>query len=93
MHAESIFVEEATMIERQAMGLLFGSGIEEMRKSAGLSIDEAAVAAGMNAAEWLAVEAGKVPDSWERMRMMGAAINLRPEQIALYAFICQGAWQ
>ena len=79
MHAESIFVEEVTVIERQAMGLLFGHGIEEMRKSTGLSIDEAAVAAGMNASEWLAVEAGKVPDDWDRMRTMGAAINLRPE--------------
>jgi hypothetical protein len=93
MHTESISAEEVTMIERQAMGRMFGHGIEEMRKSTGLSIDEAAVAAGMNASEWLAVEAGEVPADWECMRTMGAAINLRPEQIALYAFICKGAWQ
>ena len=55
MHTESISAEEVIVIECQAMGRLFGHGIEEMRKSTGLSIDEAAVAAGMSASEWLAV--------------------------------------
>jgi DNA-binding XRE family transcriptional regulator len=93
MHAGSFSTEEVAVMERQAMGRLFGHGIEQMRKNTGLSIDEAAVAAGMEATEWLAIEAGRVPNDWEQLRTMGAAINLRPEQIAIYASICKRARQ
>ena len=93
MHAESLTNEELAVIESQAMGRLFGCGIEAMRQNAGLSIEEAAAAAGMTTSEWHAIETGLVPEDWEQMHAMAEAMNLRPEQMGFFALVCHRAWQ
>jgi transcriptional regulator with XRE-family HTH domain len=90
MHTESFSAENIAAIRRQSWGRLFGGGIEEARRTAGLSIDQAAEAAGMEASEWRAIEAGHVPGDWERLRAMADAMDVPHDQMALYAFMCQG---
>jgi len=79
-------------VRRMAWGRLFGTCIEETRIASDRSVDEAAHLAGMEASEWLAIEAGRVPDA-AHLHPMSDALGLGFEKIALLAFICQGAWE
>ncbi len=54
-------------IRRQSMGRLFGSSVSACREKAGLSVEEAASLAGMEATEWMAVEDGCVPQDVNRL--------------------------
>ena len=47
----------------------------------------------MEASEWRAIEAGHAPDDQDRLLEMADAIDVPHDQMALYAFLCQGAWQ
>ena len=77
---------------RMAWGRLFGNCIEKTRIACDRSIEEAARLAGMEVSEWLAIEAGWVPDP-AQLHPMSDALGLRFDKIALLAFICQGAWE
>ena len=57
-------------------GQLFGSLLREAREERGRSVEEAAEAAGMRAAEWEAVEAGQVPETWEKARRMADGLGI-----------------
>ncbi len=46
----------------------------------------------METSEWLAIEAGCVPDP-AQLHPMSDALGLRYEKIGLLAFICRGAWE
>jgi transcriptional regulator with XRE-family HTH domain len=93
MYTKTTHVNDVVTIRRQAWGELLGGGIEEARKLAGLSIEEAAEAAGMEASEWRAIEAGHAPDDQDRLLATADAIDVPHDQMALYAFMCQGAWE
>jgi transcriptional regulator with XRE-family HTH domain len=84
---------DVVTIRRQAWGELLGGGIEEARKLAGLSIEEAAEAAGIEASEWRAIEDGHAPDDQDRLLAMADSMHVPHDQMALYAFMCQGAWE
>jgi hypothetical protein len=77
---------------RQAWGRLFGRSIEKTRQATGRSIEEAAFLAGMDRAEWAAVELGHVPGEPAQLRSMAAALGLRYEQMAKLAWLCRDAW-
>ena len=55
--------------------------------------EEAAWLAGMEASEWLAVEAGHIPADPARLRSMAAALEIRFDQMAMLVYLCQEAWQ
>jgi len=93
MHTSSSFVNHVATIRRQAWGQLFGGGIAEVRRLAGLSIEQAAEAAGMEASEWRAIEEGHVPDDQDKVLVMADAVHVPHDQIALWTFLCHGAWQ
>jgi transcriptional regulator with XRE-family HTH domain len=80
-------------MRREVWGRIFGEGIEETRKSAGLSIDEAARLSGMEISEWMAIEQGHVPADLNRLRAMAEALGIRYDQIALMALLCREAWE
>lgn len=75
-----------------AWGRLFRNCIEKTREACGRSVEEAAHLAGMETSEWLAIEAGCVPDPGQ-LHPMSDALGLCFDKIALLAFICQGAWE
>lgn len=71
---------------------MFGSMILERREAIGRSVEEAARLAGMESSEWAAIEAGHIPADPARLRSMAAALEVGFEELALLAYICQGAW-
>src|SRR5512135_3657374 len=80
-------------IRRQSMGRLFGSCIEETRMNAGLSIEDAARLSGMAVSEWMAVEAGQVPQDLNQLRAMAEAMQVSFDKIASMVLVCRGAWE
>jgi len=76
---------------RQSMGRLFGFGIQEARKQAGLSIEEAARLSGMDVSEWLAIEGGSVPQDINRLRAMADAMEISFDKIATLVLVCREA--
>jgi hypothetical protein len=89
---KSLNQDDLCPARRMAWGQLFGNCIEKTREACGRSVEEAAHLAGMETAEWVAIEAGWVPDP-AHLHPMSDALGLRFDKIALLAFICQGAWE
>ncbi len=79
-------------IEVQTWRRLFGSMVQDCREALGRSVEEAARLSGMEASEWLAIEAGHIPADPERLRPMADALEIDFEQMAMTVFLCQGAW-
>jgi transcriptional regulator with XRE-family HTH domain len=77
----------------QSMGRLFGSGIHEARKTAGLSIEEAARLSGMEISEWMAIEDGCVPQDVNQLRAMADAMEINFDKIANMVLLCRAAWE
>jgi len=72
---------------------LFGSMVQDMREAAGRSVEDAAHLAGMEASEWMAVEAGYITADPAWLRPMADSLGIRFDQLAPLVTICQGAWQ
>ena len=77
----------------RSMRQLFGAMVQDRREILGRTADEAAWLAGMEASEWLAVEAGHIPADPARLRAMAAALEIRFDQMAMLVYLCQEAWQ
>jgi transcriptional regulator with XRE-family HTH domain len=82
----------STDIFRDAWRQLFGSMVQEMREAAGRSVEEAARLAGMEASEWMAVEAGYITADPDWLHPMADSLGIRFDQLAPLVYICQGAW-
>ena len=80
-------------IRRQSMGRLFGFCIQETRKNARLSIEDAARLSGMELTEWMAIEAGNVPQDINRLRAMAGALEISFETVASMVLVCRAAWE
>ena len=80
-------------LRRRAWGHFFGLGIQEARKSARLSIEEAARLAGMESSEWMAIEDGYVPQETDRLRAMAAALEVSFEKMFNLVLLCREAWE
>ncbi len=71
---------------------MFGHMIQDVRESAGRSIEEAAQLAGMEPSEWAAVEEGNivVDPSW--LRPMADALEMPFDQMTALVHLCQFSW-
>jgi Helix-turn-helix domain len=67
--------------------------LQEMRETAGRSVEEAARLAGMESSEWAAVEDGEIVVDPAWLRPMADSLGIRFDQLAPLVCICQGAWQ
>jgi transcriptional regulator with XRE-family HTH domain len=74
-------------------GRIFGLSIQSGRKKKAYSVEEAARLAGMAPSAWLAVEAGRVPESAEQLRSMAGALDFSDTQLGTLVLLCQGAWE
>ncbi len=83
----------SSYIVRESMGRLFGSCIQETRKTAGLSLEEAARLSGMEISEWMAIEDGCVPQDVNRLRAMADAMEISFDQIGTLVLVCKAAWE
>lgn len=89
----SFSLQSSDELLRQSMGRLFGDCINEIRKKAGLSIEEAARLSGMEVSEWVAIEEGTVPQDISRLRAMADAIEISFDQIGTLVLVCGAAWE
>src|SRR5215472_1355472 len=72
---------------------LFGRLMQGARESTGRSVEETAQLAGMEAAEWSAVEAGKLlPTTRQQFRSIADALGMEWLDMAKFVLICRGAW-
>jgi hypothetical protein len=78
-------------IRRQSMGRLFGFSIQEARKSARLSIEDAARLSGMESSEWMAIEDGNVPQETNQLRAMAEVMEINFDQIVSWVLVCRAA--
>ncbi len=77
----------------QSMGRLFGHCIQQTRKNADLSVEEAARLSGMEASELMAIEEGIVPQDINRLRAMADAMEISFHKIATLVLVCWAAWE
>ena len=80
-------------IRRQSMARLFGFCVQEARKNASLSIEDAARLSGMEFSEWLAIESGNVPQDLNRLRAMAETMHVNFDRIASWVLVCRAAWE
>jgi predicted transcriptional regulator len=66
----------------QASAGIFIWLLQVNRQSLGLSVNEAAELAGMEATDWLAIEAGRLPEL-NQLRPMADTLELKVEQLAV----------
>jgi hypothetical protein len=82
-----------SLTRRLVWGRLFGSCIEVTRMAGGRSAEQIAHLAGMETSEWLAIEAGRVPETAAELRSMAGALECGFERIANLARFCGQAWE
>jgi len=78
-------------VTRKVWGQLFGIFMRKARENCCLPLEAIALLAGMCTSEWLAIEAGAVPDP-AQLEPMAAALGMSPEQMGVAVRICKGAW-
>ena len=81
-----------TACQRRVWAEFFGSLIQGAREQRGCSVEEIAPRAGMTAAEWEAMEAGRVPGTREQLMAIAEALEVEWIAIAGLAIICRQAW-
>ena len=82
----------STPFRREVWGGIFGDMLREVRVREDRSVEQAAEAAGMSTSEWEAVEAGQVPENWEKARRMADAISTDRSWMVTLVMFCQEAW-
>ncbi len=80
-------------VRRAAWGRMFGHCIQKTRENTGLSVEKAAVLAGMKSSEWMAIEEGQVPQEIDRLRAMTDAMEVSFDKIATLVLVCREAWE
>jgi len=78
--------------ERQFWGEFFGRLVRTIRVKDSRSLVEIAQTAGMEASQWEAMEAGKVPGTWEETCAMAEALRMNRSGMASLVILCAGAW-
>ena len=73
-------------------GALFGQDIQNLREEKRLSLEETAGRAGMTVAEWEAIEAGQVPQTWEQVCAMAKGLRESRLEMASLVLLYAGAW-
>lgn len=77
---------------RGAFGVLFGEQITALREEQELTIELAAGRADMTPFEWLRVERGRVPESWELACRMADALGISHFEMAALIVRHSKAW-
>jgi hypothetical protein len=66
--------------------------MRKAREKSCLPLEATALLAGMSTSEWLAIEAGDIPDP-AQLDCMSAALGMNPGQMGVAVRICRGAWE
>lgn len=72
---------------------MFGAFIESARRKAGISVDQAAVLASMDAHKWSAIEAGAwLPTTRQQLHLIASALDLEWATMVQIILMCRQAW-
>lgn len=77
---------------RRLWGALFGQDIQGIREDKHLSVEKAARRAGMTVAAWEAIEAGRVPETWEQICSLAEGLKESRLEMASLVLLYAGAW-
>ena len=80
-------------VRRRSMGRLFGFCIQEARKKADLSIEDAARLSGMERSQWLSIEEGNVPQEINQLRTIAEVMQVNFDHMASWVLVCRAAWE
>ena len=73
---------------------MFGQFIRSARQKAGRSVEETALVAGMNPAQWLGVEAGDyLPMTRRQLHVVADAVAMEWASMAAVVLLCRQAWE
>ena len=76
-----------------AWSRFFGWFIESGREKAGLSIEQAAALAGIDAEEWTAIEAGaSLPTTRQQFQSIADALHIEWGTMTRIVLLCRQAW-
>ena len=72
---------------------MFGSFMQSAREKAGLSVENAAELAGMDARNWLAMETGVwLPATRQQLQLISAALDIDWATMTKIVAMCRQAW-
>jgi len=72
---------------------MFGQFIQSGREKAGLSVEQAAVLAGMSLEDWAGIEIGTwLPHTRRQFHRIAAALDLDRDTMASIVLMCSQAW-
>jgi hypothetical protein len=81
-------------IVRRFWAGVFSTGIVNSRKAIGLSVEQAAVLAGMELSEWMGLEAGTwLPQTSEQFQAIAGTLETDYADLASFALFCWSAWE
>ena len=72
---------------------MFGQFIQSGREKSGLSIEQAAILAGMSAEDWAGLEIGAwLPNTRRQFRSIAGALDIDWETMTRIILMCRQAW-
>ncbi len=84
--------EQYGEVIRKVWGQLFGIFMRKAREESYLPLAAIANLARMRVPEWLAMEAGQVPDP-EKLEEIAAVLGIGLEKMEIAVQLCRGAWE
>jgi transcriptional regulator with XRE-family HTH domain len=72
---------------------VFSSAIRQARQGCGLSVEQAAQLAGMEASEWAVIEAGLGPPTIVQLHSMAGTLEISYDRLLNLALLCRDAWE
>jgi transcriptional regulator with XRE-family HTH domain len=90
---ESRMSPSANFALRRRFGAgIFAKAVQHNRQARGLSVEEAARLAGMEASEWAAIEAGSVPQTPAELRSIAGTLEIGYDRLLNLVLLCRDAW-
>jgi transcriptional regulator with XRE-family HTH domain len=80
-------------IRRRFWAGIFAQAVQHARQAIGLSVEDAARLAGMEASEWAAIEAGAVPQTADQLLSMAGTLQISYDRLLSLVLLCRDAWE
>ena len=93
LYASSTHDPQGTSLRHKASGQVFGELIRKAREEGGRPLEEIAPLAGLTVPEWMRIEAGQVPDTWEHVCLLANALGLSRSWMASVVHLCAETWE
>src|SRR5437868_2276933 len=81
------------VLRRRFWAGIFAQAVRHNRQARGLSLEQAAQLAGMEASEWAAIEAGAVPQTTAQLQSIAGTLEIGYDRLLNLVLLCRDAWQ